>query len=112
MNNNDLNENINSNFINQTNNIISNQSMSSNTIRNPTISNIGSSANISINTEIKDELNTYNNSNLKGLENITLMDVHNPKPLEDMPYTFCPRCNCKVTANSKFCSSCGNQVSR
>ena len=58
-----------------------------------------------------------NSVNIQNFSNnnedvLTLYDINQPKSVEDMPYIFCPSCNNRVIANSNFCSSCGNQISR
>jgi len=72
------------------------------------------------NLNIQNSSMVYNHDNVVNIQNIsddnensiTLYDIHQPKPVEDMPYIFCSRCNNRVVANSNFCSSCGNQISR
>lgn len=65
--------------------------------------------NVTKNTQI---MNNSVESNLQNLDTITLYDINKPKPIEDMPYIYCSRCKGKVIADSRFCSSCGNQISR
>ena len=75
-----------------------------------TISNLnGINNNVTQNTQT---MNSSVESNLQNSDTITLYDINKPKPVEDMPYIFCHMCKGRVIADSRFCSSCGNQVSR
>ena len=51
-----------------------------------------------------------NNQNISG-DKITLYDLNALKPIENMPYIYCPNCKNKVIANANFCSLCGTKIS-
>ncbi len=50
--------------------------------------------------------------NHESKEKITLYDLNSQKPIENMPYIYCPKCKNKIVANSKFCNSCGYKLNR
>lgn len=102
-----MNDEINSSLFNENNN--SQQTFYSNFNENTISNSNGINNNVIQNTQI---INSSVKSNLENTDTITLYDINKPKPVEDMPYIFCPRCKGKVIADSRFCSSCGNQVSR
>lgn len=92
-----MNENDNINYVNSSQNLHINQNQ------------------IFVNNNPQTNLNTPDGNNLvqnKNYDKITLYDLNSPKPIENMPYIFCPSCKNKVIADSKFCSTCGYQISR
>ena len=102
-----MNNEVNSTLSNENNN---NQQMIYVNFNGNTISNSNDmNNNITQNTQI---INNSFESNLENADTITLYDINKPKPVEDMPYIFCHRSKGRVIADSRFCSSCGNQVSR
>jgi len=100
-----MNNEINSFLFNENNNQTFYGNFNGNTISNSG----GINNNTTQNTQI---INNSFEPNLENTDIITLYDISKPKPVENMPYIFCPRCHGKVIADSRFCSSCGNQVSR
>lgn len=93
-----MNNNHNINIYNNNANMLSNEQNVN--VQNIGISNFTNTTNMNIQ-------NDFNND-----DNIILYDINKSIPVEDMPYFFCTKCNNRVIADSKFCSSCGNRFNR
>lgn len=84
-----------------------NENFDNNVSNNTYQNNINPDINI-----LQNNVNMSTNNQKMNSDKITLYDLNCPKPIENMPYIYCPNCNNKVIADSRFCSFCGTKISR